>query len=360
MKMTYLTSILFILSACGGSSSNKSTETGKIGDVSNKGLVYESLSKKFSIRVNLSTNRLSYLNDGVVVAQWNIATGDVTGKNHNGSPKYTPPGIYAVDEFVHCPQWMPRNPIDPDTGKEVSSEESRFRIFSENPEVYGACGSANPLGEYVMWFSGPYGLHGNANEKVLQLSNPESRRVSGGCIRNPNAKVKWMFHDILAKSNSYTEFSQKVQSMETSSKKRTISGSIGGLGIRVVVDYFDRDPAVGEKVARSLKTVSPSVPKPSEKSGLGKLKNKSASDSTPKRAIPSEKVLPSDGQGEIKLCTVRAAGKVVLDPITAKFDTIRTVKKGDEEKVYGKVGDYYRLVDGYMLSGLYEPQCKSR
>lgn len=360
MNLIYFTSLMIVLNACGGPSSNKSTETGRIGEVSNKSLVAESLSKRFAIRVNLTTNRLSYLNDGVVVDQWNIATGDVTGKNHSGTPKYTPPGVYAVDEFVHCPQWMPRSPIDPKTGKEVTNEESRFKVFSENPKVYGACGASNPLGEYVMWFSGPYGLHGNANEKILQLKNSESRRVSGGCIRNPNAKVKWMFHDILTKSNAYKEYSQKVLAMETSSKKRTVSGSVNGLGVRVVVDYFDRDPAVGENVSRAAKTLSPAANRATENTPFNKAKDKLSVSTAVKKIYPTEKVLPSDGQGDIKVCTARVAGKVVLDPLVAKFDTVRLVSKGDEEKVYGKVGDYYRLVDGYMLSGLYESQCKPK
>ena len=342
------------LLVCACSVSNpKSSETGKIGSASNQTLVKESLASPFSIRINLTTNRLSYLNSGVVIAQWNIATGDVTGAAHDGRPQFTPPGVYTVDEFVRCPQWMPRSPIDPKTGKEASDDATRFQIFRENPSLYGACGASNPLGKYVLWFSGPYGLHGNANESVLKRANADARRVSGGCVRNPNEKIEWLFHDILVKSKTYEGFSKKVKALAEEGNKNTLSGNVSKLGVRVVIDYFERDLKVGESVLQS--TLTPNVQN-KRIPVVTPVTTALAVNEQAKAKLPkvAEKFLPTDGQGDIKVCKVvyverDGSAKVYANLTDRKADYLRQITMGSDEKVYGLAGDWYKLIDGYVL-----------
>jgi len=346
MKWQIKATLSLLICACSVPNTN-STENGKLGSASNQALVLDSLNSPFAIRINLTTNRLSYLNDGVVVAQWNVATGDVTGKEHDGRPQFTPPGVYSVEDFVRCPQWMPRNPIDPRTGKPTEDESTRMKVFADNPNVYGGCGASNPLGKYVLWFSGPYGLHGNGNESVLKRASADARRVSGGCVRNPNEKISWLFHDILIKSKTYTDFSKKVKSLEVEGNKNTLSGNVSKLGIRVVVDYFDKDMNVGESI-RNQKNVT-KVAKISSKPAA--MAGDSLKVKTPK--VP-EGFLPSDGQGDIKVCTVvyverDGSAKVYANLTDRKDNVLRQLKINETEKVYGMAGDWYKLVDGYVL-----------
>ncbi len=348
MKWQIKASLSLLICACSVPDS-KSSENGKLGSAKDRSLVYASLTSPFAIRINLTTNRLSYLNDGVVVAQWNVATGDVTGKLHDGRPQFTPPGVYSVEDFVHCPQWMPRNPVDPKTGKPVEDDASRMRIFEENPSIYGGCGANNPLGKYVLWFSGPYGLHGNSNESVLKRATADARRVSGGCVRNPNEKISWLFHDILNKSKVYSGFSKKVKTLEAEGNKNTLSGNVGKLGIRVVVDFFEKDMNVGEsmQIAKSITKIA-KVSTVTAPDDLVRVQVK-----TPIPKVP-ENFLPSDGQGDIKVCKVvyverDGSAKVYAKLTDRKSDVLRELKIDETEKVYGNAGDWYKLIDGYVL-----------
>lgn len=221
--------------------------------------IEKALQSKIAFRLNLKTNRATMYKDGVAVDQWNIASADVTGQWHDGRPQYTPTGVFNVEDLQMCPAWYPRNPINPATGRVVASEQERMRVFAENPQVYGACGSRNPLGKYVLWFNGAYGMHGNSAEEILEFDNPEDRRVSGGCIRNPNAKIKSVFHTVLDTFGELSNFSGQVTSMESRSmnSRYTITKGVSNLNMRVVVGNWGADPSIGSRIARPAQPPAP-------------------------------------------------------------------------------------------------------
>lgn len=152
--------------------------------------------KDFFFIINLHTNKLTVLRKGVVTDQWNIATGDVSGGNHNGISKYTPQGLFTVNEIIHCPKWMPSD-VKNDEGVVPETWEEKVAIFEKYPSVYGPCGENNPLGQTFIWFYKDYGMHGNSDESVLKRQNPADRAVSGGCIRNPNILVNRLLNAMM-------------------------------------------------------------------------------------------------------------------------------------------------------------------
>lgn len=225
--------------------------------------VNRALSARVAFKVNLATNRATLYKAGVAVDQWNIATADVTGEYHNGRPQVTPQGIYAVDDLQMCPAWYPRNPVNPATGRVVQSESERASVFANNPSIYGPCGARNPLGRYVLWFHGAYGLHGNSAEEILELPNANDRRVSGGCIRNPNVKIREVFHSILGTFESLSGFSSSVAAMENRAlnSRWTLTKSVASLDMRVVVGRWSTDPALRSTVSSAAVHVPSEKPK---------------------------------------------------------------------------------------------------
>lgn len=221
--------------------------------------VESALQSPIAFRLNLKTNRATMYKNGLAIDQWNIASADVTGEWHNGRPQQTPTGVFNVEDLQMCPGWFPREPVNPRTGVVVGSEQERQRVFAENPQTYGPCGSRNPLGKYVLWFNGAYGMHGNSNEEILQFANPEDRRVSGGCVRNPNAKIQSIFHDILKTFDSLDAYASQVSSMEAraSSDRWTITKNVSSMNMRVVVGRWQNDPSVGSRM-----NGTPTQPKP--------------------------------------------------------------------------------------------------
>lgn len=211
--------------------------------------VDKALRATMAIRVNLTTNRATLYQVGQALQQWNIASADVSGRYHGGEPQYTPEGIYGVEDFEHCPVWRPRDPINPATGRVAQSEDERWRIFNAHPEVYGPCGSNNPLGRYVFWFQGPFGLHGNSAEDILRLPHPDDRRVSGGCLRNPNSKIKEIFHRALNVYPDLSDYRTRVLAMEISPLKQTVAQSVRTLDMRVVVGRWRNDPLVQDSAS---------------------------------------------------------------------------------------------------------------
>jgi hypothetical protein len=206
------------------------------------------LNAKLAVRLNLQTNRATLYKEGVPQQGWNIASADVTGIYHGGKAKFTPVGIYGIEDLEHCPVWRPNEPVNPATGKVVQSEAERWQVFNSRPDIYGPCGASNPLGNYVFWFHGPYGMHGNSAEEILQLSDPEERRVSGGCVRNPNAKIREIFHLALDTfSEELSSYKQSVLAMEAqpSGARQTLTASARTINMRVVVGNWSDDPNVG-------------------------------------------------------------------------------------------------------------------
>lgn len=223
------------------------------------------LKATLAVQLNLKTNRATLYRDGVPSQQWNIASADVTGIYHNGESKITPEGIYGIEDLEHCPVWRPRDPVNPATGKVAQTEAERWSIFNSQPDVYGPCGARNPLGNYVFWFQGPYGMHGNSAEEILRLKNPEDRRVSGGCVRNPNAKIKEIFHlalDTFSELNGYKAGVLAMES-EAASRKRTLTQSARSINMRVVVGRWANDPAVSGAPAANTPVVVTPPPTPS-------------------------------------------------------------------------------------------------
>jgi hypothetical protein len=261
-----LLAVLFAV-ACGQNEENSDSEfTWVVSDSLTETEVKKALNATMAIRVNLTTNRATLYQSGEPRRQWNIASADVTGRYHGGERKFTPPGIYGVEDFEHCPVWRPRDPVNPSTGRVAQSEDERWRIFNDYPDVYGPCGSRNPLGRYVFWFQGPYGLHGNAAEDILRLPHPDDRRVSGGCLRSPNAEIKSLFHLALETFSELSDYKVRVQSMETSARKQTVAHSVRALNMRVVVGHWRVDPVAGDsdsgQVPLPPAPLPPPVPEP--------------------------------------------------------------------------------------------------
>jgi hypothetical protein len=223
--------------------------------------VSRALSAQMALKINLKTNRITLFKAGKALDQWNVASADVTGEFHDNIPQSTPKGIFAVEDMQACPEWLPRSPKDPATGKVATNETERREIFKKNPDLFGACGAKNPLGKYVVWFHGEYGVHGNAAEWILEIADSEQRRVSGGCIRNPNAKIKDVFHQILD-TFQLSSFKAQTVELEKSEKKKTITQSLKNADMKVVVGEWNEDPKVGSSAAQQ-----PESPKPAPSAG---------------------------------------------------------------------------------------------
>lgn len=223
--------------------------------------VQKALSSKLAMQINLKSNRVTLYKSGTAVDQWNIASADVSGEFHDKIPQATPTGIFAVEDMQACPEWLPRSPKDPATGKVATNEAERREIFKKNPDLFGPCGAKNPLGKYAIWFHGEYGVHGNAAEWILELANPEERRVSGGCIRNPNAKIKDVFHLVIDTFSEISGFKAHTQQLEQAATKKTITQSLKNIDMKVVVGNWDKDALVGSSATPQATQVKPSEPK---------------------------------------------------------------------------------------------------
>ncbi|MEY2987076.1 MAG: hypothetical protein RJB13_597, partial [Pseudomonadota bacterium] len=231
-------------------------QTPKLDDAS----VSSALASTLALRINLKSNRITLYKSGKVADQWNIASADVTGEFHDNQPQSTPTGIFAVEDMQACPEWLPRAPQDPKTGKVASNEKERWEIIKANPELFGACGKSNPLGHYAIWFHGAYGVHGNSAEWILELNNPEERRVSGGCIRNPNRKIKELFHLVIDSFPQIAAYRNEVTKLESSASKVTKTQSLKGVDFKVVVGNWSQDPAVGSDATQPQLEPTPSPP----------------------------------------------------------------------------------------------------
>jgi hypothetical protein len=250
IKMAALSGALVVVvaSACG----RKEAEDSSVQWLASPGVsateVDAALKAKLAVRLNLKTNRATLYKEGVAIQGWNIASADVTGIYHGGKAKVTPVGIYGIEDLEHCPVWRPVDPVNPATGKVAQSEAERWQVFNSRPDIYGPCGASNPLGKYVFWFHGPYGMHGNSAEEILQLRDPEERRVSGGCVRNPNAKIREIFHLALDTfSDELSSYKQSVLAMESQPPvaRKTLTFGARNLNMRVVVGNWSSDPNVG-------------------------------------------------------------------------------------------------------------------
>ena len=143
-----------------------------------------------TIVVNLVNNRAYYLEDGALQRQWNVGS----GRNLDGNR--TPSGTFEVKVKDECPP------------------------YSSHGVSYAGCAPDNPLGPKALWFHGGhlYGLHGTTAPILLaEGTTAPSRRVSGGCVRNVDSDIEWLF--------------ERAQ-----------------VGDKVVVEYFDADAVFGSRV----------------------------------------------------------------------------------------------------------------
>ncbi|NRA67231.1 MAG: L,D-transpeptidase [Pseudobacteriovorax sp.] len=256
-----LSSLLFA-SSC--SNSNDSSDLSqRIGSETNQALVNQALSSTYAFRLNLTTNRASFYENGIVRDQWNIATGDITGDYHDSEKHFTPTGVFSVDRLTYCPVWRPSRVVDPATGEKTRDNAIRQQVFAANPEVYGACGSRNPLGHYMIAFQGPYYMHGNSNESVLKREPAERRRVSGGCVRSPNTIIKSYFHRVMASIPGVSQYRQDVKAMEQRPRlnRSPVTHPATSMDTKVVVGWFDTDPSIGDSVSGPVVNPEP-VPEP--------------------------------------------------------------------------------------------------
>jgi len=121
------------------------------------------------IVINLSSNSLSFIENDIFVREWNVGTGR--------SGHSTPTGWFKVIEKEACPPY--------------------FGSIS-HPTFITGCAPHNPFGKKVLWFVGhSYGIHGTNQPWLIDNSTtPEDRRISGGCVRNNNADIEWLYERV--------------------------------------------------------------------------------------------------------------------------------------------------------------------
>ena len=176
--------------------------------------VEQALASSQALLVDLNTNRTCYFENGVAASCWNVGT----GRTYNGRTQtqpaaqdYTPTGVYFIHQIEQCPKYFPRgkDPIAP-------------------------CASNNPLGTNALWFRADrlYGLHGTSQPHLLDRS---ARRISGGCVRNKNSKIEWL----------YNKIKHRYRKPTSSWAARTIAKPKSGQAVPVVVGKFNGRYDVG-------------------------------------------------------------------------------------------------------------------
>lgn len=135
----------------------------------------QALNAPKAIVVDLSTNRACYRESGASKSCWNVGSGRDYLNNQNSHPAsgdLTPTGTYYIHQIEVCPKYFPRQ-----------------------GQAKGPCASNNPLGTRALWFRAGrlYGLHGTSQPGLLDRGN---RRVSGGCVRNKNSQIEWVYSQI--------------------------------------------------------------------------------------------------------------------------------------------------------------------
>jgi lipoprotein-anchoring transpeptidase ErfK/SrfK len=120
------------------------------------------------IVVNLSKNRLFYYEDGELVRSWNVGTAR--------AGKETPAGHYTIREKEVCPPY--------------------FGPAGDHNTP--GCTPENPFGPRVLWFIGTmYGIHGTNQPWLIEDgTDADDRRVSGGCVRNENENIMWLYNRV--------------------------------------------------------------------------------------------------------------------------------------------------------------------
>jgi len=151
---------------------SKVKTTEMIGWVADKAICTQSKTEvpvtSRKIVVNLTENRLYYYENDILMDSWAVGTAR--------AGKVTPVGEFRVNEKEKCPPYF----------------------GSKGDHNTPGCIPENPFGPRVLWFIGHlYGIHGtNEPWLIADSKSANTRRVSGGCIRNPNQKILWLFERV--------------------------------------------------------------------------------------------------------------------------------------------------------------------
>jgi len=134
------------------------------------------LEKKFAkyeqfIKIDKSTNKLYYYEEGKLIKSFPVATGK--------KPSYTPEGMFTIHEKIKNRPYY------------------KEKIKGGDPK--------NPLGDRWLGLevtlngktSYAYGIHGTNNEKSI------GKYVSAGCIRMHNKDVHWLYDQIKTSTPVY-------------------------------------------------------------------------------------------------------------------------------------------------------------
>lgn len=121
------------------------------------------------IVINLSNNTLSFYENEAQIRSWNVGTAR--------AGKSTPTGWFKVLEKEKCPPYFGAR---------------------DHPTFIEGCVPDNPFGKKILWFIGhSYGIHGTNQPWLIdQSTTAEDRRVSGGCVRNNNSDIEWLFERV--------------------------------------------------------------------------------------------------------------------------------------------------------------------
>lgn len=316
--------------------------------------IESALNAKMTFWLNLDTNRMVMLENGIAVKSWNVATGDVTGQFHNGEPNLTPSGIFNIHRLEICPPWNPA--LKGPDGKTLPYKDLQ-KEYEAKKDLYGSCGKNNPLGQFVMWFykSYTYGLHGNNAEWILAEPAAESRRVSGGCVRNPNATIREVFLKVMesySQSGAQGLAFKKYVSLELakSQDKRAnvVSEEMSFLGVKVIIGKFgkkeyklgqrwDFEKGGAPSVASQQKPTIPKDPKDSPET----------KDSSPSKDSATDTLVQ-----ELKKCSIKANDPEQMNLFVPAYgmpspairhEYLWFASKGDEVVLMESSGDWSKI-----------------
>lgn len=128
----------------------------------NKSNINQNLSKEDFIIIKTSNNTMAYYKDGILVKEFNVATGKKSTPTPKGKFK-------IVNKIVNRPYY-------------------KYNIRGGDPR--------NPLGNRWLGlqvgstYGTTYAIHGNNNESSIGES------VSAGCVRMHNNDIKWLFDQV--------------------------------------------------------------------------------------------------------------------------------------------------------------------
>lgn len=121
------------------------------------------------IVINLTQNALTFFENNRPIRRWNVGSAR--------ADKTTPTGWFKVLQKEMCPPYFGTQ---------------------NHPTFIDGCRPENPFGGKILWFIGhTYGIHGTNQPWLIdETTTAEQRRVSGGCVRNNNADIEWLYHRV--------------------------------------------------------------------------------------------------------------------------------------------------------------------